>query len=851
MKKLLCFALSLMMILSVAVVPTVAETTELKIPEGAVKMSDLVKPDIKIEDIKSLLQIYQKEVYQANTAFYIASADDLRIFSAVSNAPAADGTYYSGDDFDMSFTDKTVYLATNIDMSGVTDFKPISYHADCSNSGRPRFRGTFDGQGFSIKNLKMESSEGNVGLFGLVHAGATIKNLTIDSTCSFTYTGGSSAVSAGSLAAYVCVESSPTVTDSEVTVTTGVSISAVIKNVQSYANVTSTQYAGGLIGQVSHFNGNNTIVIQNCIYGGTVSGGMGAAGIATARIIGSIAAVRYIDINSCVVSGSVISNGDAAGILINEYKDIVNAKITSIKDCTISGTIKGANPNPLAIATLLNTNLKISGCDVSNAKLETVGEIGYTYKDVEKKDLTEVDSIQTLTPTNTEREYKIETPADLVFFSNYVNGLGTATDAKAFMYGYTVYLANNLDMTGVPMSAIGSRYAGTPTEWPKNDVQYFAGTFDGQGYTIDNLAITSDITAGDVYLGLFGALRGATVKNVVLGSRCSFTYSGSLKSYVGSIAGMAHSLQPNNAFKDAYPNELKWDNDADGSLNAYCSNVDCPTTTISNCYSAATVSSKNYAGGIVGLVEVVNNSQPGTLIAQCTNVGAVSSNDYAAGILGTVDRSVNVVNCRNAGKISGATYAGGIAGYYGAKNDTTDNSYRYAVISNCANNGELAGTGTTAGIVANKLYDTTAVTNCTDHAASGNQLDTDWTSVKFVGVQTMDTGDTYSVRFLATVNDLSVVTTAGFQIEITYGGSTKTVNPLYASYAYDSVYFQVDENTKDTAYAGAYSGVYFISAVLTDVPDGANVTFNVKTIENGVTAVEGESVTLNSGAEVA
>ena len=58
-------------------------------------------------------------------------------------------------------------------------------------------------------------------------------------------------------------------------------------------------------------------------------------------------------------------------------------------------------------------------------------------------------------------------------------------------------------------------------------------------------------------------------------------------------------------------------------------------------------------------------------------------------------------------------------------------------------------------------------------------------------------------------------------------------------------------NGKDTAYAGAYNGIYFVSAVITDIPNDANVTFNVKTIENGITATEGATVILNSGNAVA
>ena len=531
--------------------------------------------------------------------------------------------------------------------------------------------------------------------------------------------------------------------------------------------------------------------------------------------------------------------------------------------CTVSAAITGAEVAPIATAELINQNYTtIETCDIKGVTMKLLGDIGYDYTTVVKKDLSSVASIQTLTPSNAAREYKIETPADLVYLSNYVNGAiydGTnkVSDAKAALYGYTIYLANNLDMTDVDMDAIGSVYnVADVTAWPKNTVQYFAGTFDGQGYTIDNLKLTSDITAGNVYLGLFGALRSATVKNVVLGAGCEISYDGSLNAYVGAIAGMCHSVEANNAFKTAYGFGT-----TSGNVGFF---TDVPMSSVINCYSAATVTAKGEAGGIVGLIDVMSNVLPGGTIAYCTNVGKVTATKYAGGIVGRDDRSLNVVNCRNAGTLEGTTGAGGIVGIYNPNNGMN------AVITNCVNNGTIGGNGYVGGLVGNKIETKSAVANCvnyanvkaigavkdgSDESIHGNSqaygtTDTDWTSVKFVGVQTKKGTNGYDVRFLATVNDLTAVTTAGFQIEITYNGTTKVIDPMYAAYAFDSVYFET-ENGKDTAYAGAYNGIYFVSAVITDIPNDANVVFNVKTIENGVTAAEGVNLTLNSGSSVA
>ena len=852
MKKLLCFVLSLVMILSVAAVPTVAEVTETpNYPTGANKITLAVKDGVAPEEINAWADI-NTDYYKSGATWYIEDATDMLYFSAISNI-AGDSESVTG-----SFKEQTVYLAKSIDMTGITSFKPICQQASCAVfGGFPIFRGIFDGQGFSIKNLSMTSDTLGVGLFGTVAGAAVIKNLVIDASCSFTYTGDAINVGVGSLISWLHTDANNLVADTTgLTVNTGVSVGAAVVNVQSYATVTSTKlYAAGLIGHASH-GSNVTMVIQKCTFGGSVYGKLGAAGVMYSRNVNGSHMLRQFDINNCTVSGNVTSDGKAVGIVVNaSYTDTVNAKKTSIRDCFVTATIKGSEVTPISDAEILNyDNTIIATCDTKGATLELTSEIGYDYKSVEKKDLSSVASIQTLTPSNSARAYKIETPADLVYLSNYVNGLAysgtsTVTNAKAALYGYTIYLANNLDMTGVSMKAIGSVYNQAVGDYPKNTVQYFAGTFDGQGYTIDNLKVTSDITEGVVYLGLFGALRSATVKNVVLGAGCEFTYDGALTVYAGAIAGMNHSVEPNMAFRIAY------------GINVF---VNAPASDILNCYSAATVSVKGYAGGIVGLVEHMRNSLPGANIFSCTNVGQINGGNYAGGIVGFADRSVNVVNCRNAGVVEGTTGAGGVVGLYNSTND------KNAIVSNCVNNGVVSGSGFVGGIAGKKTATKSAIANCVNYSgadlcgdvASGSEasihgnveaagtVDTEWTAVKFVGAQTKKDADSYSVRFLATVNDLSVVKSAGFRIEITYNGVTKTVDPLYATRAYDSVYFETN-GVKDAAYAGAYNGVYFVSAVITDVPNGADVTFNVKTIENGTTAAEGVNMTFNSGNAVA
>ncbi len=96
----------------------------------------------------------------------------------------------------VSFADKTVYLANDVDFQGAF-FEPIGYvTSDLVNDPPSKaFDGTFDGLGNKIVNLDCslyESNKNNIHDFGGVAffgslSGATIKNFVIDDSCSFTY----------------------------------------------------------------------------------------------------------------------------------------------------------------------------------------------------------------------------------------------------------------------------------------------------------------------------------------------------------------------------------------------------------------------------------------------------------------------------------------------------------------------------------------------------------------------------------------------------------------------------------------------------------------------------------------
>lgn len=117
-----------------------------------------------------------------DTAFTIDTAAKLAGLSSIVNAGTDN---FSGD---------TVTLAANINLADKA-WTPIGTSSTYS------FKGTFDGAGYTISNLKIESTAQYVGMFGYVSVAGTIKNVVLESP-DVTTSYSSANASVGALAGY-------------------------------------------------------------------------------------------------------------------------------------------------------------------------------------------------------------------------------------------------------------------------------------------------------------------------------------------------------------------------------------------------------------------------------------------------------------------------------------------------------------------------------------------------------------------------------------------------------------------------------------------------------------------------
>ena len=254
-----------------------------------------------------------------------------------------------GNDYD----GYTIKLTKNLDLNGI-EWTPIGTKGT-SNV----FKGTFDGNGATISNLKI-SGGSYVALFGET-SGAAIKNLTVTGE-----------VSGEDVAAIVAKATDTAITNcvSKVNVTAtagkaaGISASfgGTITKCENRGTVATAaaQPAGGLVAWC------NAAVIENCHnYGAVTAGDHGALDSAQAGgLCGNLAAGSTIKncSNSAVITSANLAGGVAGragaenktAIVVEKFTNtgaikgtyaagiIADAKNVSIKESNVSGTITGS-----------------------------------------------------------------------------------------------------------------------------------------------------------------------------------------------------------------------------------------------------------------------------------------------------------------------------------------------------------------------------------------------------------------------------------------------------------------------------------------------------------------------------
>jgi len=334
-------------------------TADIKIEDGATGKDDLLQQghlttlSLNIQKSKTTITATLTD-WTKTSSTGIGTPTDYPIIEIGDESGGDDG---SGGLKEDDYAGKTIQLTSDIDAK---DLKGLPF-----GSRKTPFRGTFDGRGFTIKNVKLTNDklvngDGNplndldfLGVFGYTD-GATIKNLNIQ-VVEITNVSKNSSTATGGLAGYInntLIENCHVILDKEdinskktitasynnvgglVGYVNGVSI---IRYCSANANVkTSQDYVGGLIGQSQ-----SKMSLTQCFAKGTVEAGENGntTGYYAGGLIGyslegditfsyswaSVKAARYSGgligranstiISNCYAAGEKVEGANAAGLI--------------------------------------------------------------------------------------------------------------------------------------------------------------------------------------------------------------------------------------------------------------------------------------------------------------------------------------------------------------------------------------------------------------------------------------------------------------------------------------------------------------------------------------------------------
>ena len=481
-------------------------------------------------------------------------------------------------------------LTADIDMSGITTFVPIG-SADC------KFQGKFDGQEHRILNLVVDLPEQEyVGIFGIFGDGADIRNLIVDSSCSFTgaaFVGGVAGGSNGSGNAY-------------------------FTNVGNEAAVTSiAQNAGGIIG-VSMSSSCN-FFIDACYNMGEITGGTESAGLSGWLGDGSKVTDSYngtydvvgVDSNNrsfARFGGSTsFSNcydimASQSGIGSFEEEDLYSGNLCYYLNGKSTDNPKwfqtiGVDlfPVPFASHGIVYPagSLNCDGTPKDDFHFSnTEGELEQDEHEYENGICIHCGMAQEgyLEPGE-DGIYHITDGEELLFFSGVVQRDPTAT----------AVLEDDIDLAGIDWRPIGT------TASP------FQGKFDGQQHYIDNMVV--DLPDQE-YVGLFGVIAdGADIRNFVIDAS---GYVNGLR-FVGGVVGGSN-----------------------GGGTIYLTNIG---------NEASVTAAEQNAAGLIG---VSMSTACAFIITNCYNMGDVIGARESAAFSGWCGTASEIRNCYNTGFISGA-----------------------------------------------------------------------------------------------------------------------------------------------------------------------------------------------------
>ena len=615
--------------------------------------------------------------------YLIGSAEDLQAFATLVNSNTANAT-------------ANAVLTADIDMSTLSSWTAIGdWHADGFG-----YKGHFDGQGHTISNFNFTATRNYFGLFGVIPSGCLIENFTIEGAITingnYGYAGGVAAYAKEKTSTIRNVHSIVNINSTSTASTPRIGgILGGVGEMNSSSVIDRCTYSGtlnandkggnygGIVGYILN-NSNVSADITNCLFDGKLQSSINTNSAQFGGIIG-YTRKGVVTVKNCLSLGTFeFEEGNAMNI--GQFIGRLTFD-SGTSGCTFDnnyyqnrgynlyGTSSGGAPNGSApveatakstsgeLCVLLNGDTDhgtnwYQALGTDNYPTPNGSDLVYKYDSYDDCALTTPTTSTvsyTNTPTftshtytdgicstcghvnpsyaakNSAGYYEIDTASKLKWFAAKVN-----TDREMTA---NAVLTDNINMSGITSwEPIGN--------WINNCA--YKGHFNGQGYKIENVNITS-FSRG--YHGLFGIIStGCLIENFTISGEMTFNVQ-----YGGTVVAYA---------RDATP-------------------------TIRNVHSDVTIINANVAsnnsrqGGILGTVQAGT-----TNVERCTYSGNFSVSDPGnngnyGGIVGFVrsnaDANCNITDClfdgtlENTAESPGSCSFGGIVGYCSSGNATITN----------------------------------------------------------------------------------------------------------------------------------------------------------------------------------
>ncbi|MCL2290892.1 MAG: InlB B-repeat-containing protein, partial [Bacteroidetes bacterium] len=517
---------------------------------------------------------------------------------------------------------------------GSAGWEPLGDNS--TNNNTTRFTGSFNGAGHKITGLWINRpTTDNVGLFGYTATGSKIDSLGVEIAAAGITGNGNIGGLVGNISY------------------------GTISNCYATGKVNGDYLVGGLVGQ--NFRG----TISNCYATGNVTGNEYVGGL-----VGDNDNDYISHISNCYATGNVTGNEYVGGLVGNHF-------MGTIYNCFYDSQTSGQSDNtgkgiPKTTAQMKQqTTFTDAGWDFTpNTGIWTICEgLSYPLFQWQNKNCMDYNFCGgTGTPTD---PYLICTAEQLDKVRNFLD--------KHFKLNNDIDLTAYLSDGGAGQAKWGSAgWEPIGDNSTHSEATQFTGSFNGDGHKITGLWINR---GGNDWVGLFGWITGATIKNLGVEIATGNEVKGDV--YVGGLVGFIYNSSIENCYATGSVTGTAEIGGLAGSNGG----------TISNCYATGSVTGTADIGGLVG--------HNGGTISNCYATGDVTGTDiYVGGLAGSIGVGT-ISNCYATGKVEGTSFVGGLVGC----SPLTSSS-----ISNCYATGDVTGTGDFVGGLLG--YSESKISNC-------------------------------------------------------------------------------------------------------------------------------------------